>query len=261
MSITRVWSLLARPIDPWRSAEALMGMTPGAARMLAGVLFITSAEVEGLLDTMPTMIRSLAVGTASKPERTNSAVRGPILWAETIGARSASAGDPGTFVCAIAERAYDTPENRVLASALRTVVETARTVNTQSLRERDSDLSRLVRHNNSRAIRFLDHRALAGVSRGRVTARERARTRANRRKRGYEHALAVLERSDTPLDPQDLELVADARTEAQHAAIVAVVAELRKRGHMVPALEVHGGLVNAGPFTYIHDRSRAAATM
>ena len=41
-----------------------------------------------------------------------------MLWSETMSARSASAGDPGLFVCATTTKAYDTDENRVLKAAL-----------------------------------------------------------------------------------------------------------------------------------------------
>ncbi len=60
----------------------------------------------------------MAIATTDKPERCYGELRGPVLWSETMSARSASAGDPGMFVCATTTKAYDTDENRVLKAAL-----------------------------------------------------------------------------------------------------------------------------------------------
>jgi hypothetical protein len=250
-----LWDLLAQPVDPWGAAETLLGMSHGAARFLAAILLLSSPEAEDLLDAMPTLTRSLTIGTVGRPERSSGELRGPILWSETMAARAASSGDHNVFVFSIAARAYDTAENRVLVAALRALVEAARTVDTHDLRERDTELGRLVNHRAMLAHRWLEHRAFADVPH-RVSRRDRQRTRAGTGRRKYGLALDVLERHAVPLTADELALVTDVPTRAQHRALGALIAELRRRGVDIPTLTIHRGILQAGPLTYIHPRSR-----
>jgi hypothetical protein len=250
-----LWGLLAKPVDPWAAAEALLGMAHGASRLLAAVLLLSSPETEDLLNAMPAISRSLAIGTVGRTERANGELRGPILWSETMAARATSFGDSNVFVFSLAARAYDTAENRVLVAALGALAQAAHTVDPHAWPARDMELARLVNARATLANRWLEHRAFVDVPR-RVSWRDRQRTRAGTRRRNYGLALDVLERSAVPLTPDEVALVTDIPTGAQHRAVVALVAELRRRGVDIPALAVRQGILQAGPLTYVHPRSR-----
>jgi hypothetical protein len=172
-----------------------------------------------------------------------------------MAARASSSGDTNVFVFSIAARAYDTAENRVLVAALRALVEAARTVDTRALRERDTELARLVNGRAMLARQWLEHRAFVDVPH-RVSRRDKQRTRASTRRRKYGLALDVLERHAVPLTADELALVTDVPTRAQHRALVALVAEFRRRGVELPNPAIHHGILQAGPLTYIHPRSR-----
>jgi hypothetical protein len=253
----RLWDYLARPVDSLAAAEALLGMAHGDARALAAVLLLSSPEAGALLDAMPALSRSLSLSTISRSERSAGEIRGPILWSETIAARSASAGDPGTFVFALTSRAYDTPENRVLVSALRALRGAAKTVEPRALREHHAESAAVVADRSLRAHRWLEHRALIDVS-AQVTRRDRQRARTSARRRQYAVAGELLARQAVPLSPAQLAAVADTATTAQLWGLVALLDGLRQRRVPLPPLRLDRGLLEGGPIRYVHPRSRPA---
>src|SRR5258708_28256161 len=91
---------------------------------------------------------------------------------------------------------------------------------------------------------------------GGVSGGDRQRPRSSARRRHYGLALDVLDRHAVPLTADELALVTDVPTQTQHLAVVALVTELRRRGIPVPNLSIHQGIVQAGPLTYVHPRSR-----
>src|SRR3712207_2006521 len=115
-----LWRRLDPATDPADAVAVLLGLPVRQARARIDTLVATSPEAEALLGGMDTTIRSLAISTVQKAEQCRGEIRGPVLWSETGAARAASGGDEGLFVCVLPERAYDTPENRVLVSALLT---------------------------------------------------------------------------------------------------------------------------------------------
>lgn len=260
MSAEAVWPLIARPADCHRVAEALLGLTPAAARLAGGVILVTSPEADRLVDEMGTVVRSLSVATAARNERLHGEVRGPVVWGETVAARAATAGDTGLFVCASPRRAYDTAENRVLVAALRAVRDAARLVDRQGLRRRDSDLARHVRHNAALATRWLDHRALAGVTRA-PDRRDRARTRAGKRSRTYQAALDLLRVAAAPIGPAHIDALADARATAQHALVAQLVAALRRRGYPEAGLVADRGILRGRWVRYVHDAAASRSPL
>lgn len=247
-----LWDLLATPVDSIAAASALLGLSRRTTEALASAVVATSAQTVALLTTMPRLLRSLSVATATRPARCVGEVRGPILWSETMSARAATGGDTDVLVCAIPQRAYDTAENRVLVAALHQIVDAARTV------ERHlggtGDQGRAARRLTGLARRYLDHRTLSPLPRRRPHHREISRVRASRRARTYAPALAVLDRVALGLHPRDLAEVVDDASAARHALLVELVTQLRARGDDVPPLRVrHQGLV-AGPVSYRHER-------
>ena len=103
---------------------------------MVGARIATSPEAEGLLDAMPTVVRSLATSLQTQTERCLGNLRGPVLWSETMSARASSFGDEGLFVCKTPSRAYDIDENRVLVASLVMI----------------ADAARGAEHNNERAL-------------------------------------------------------------------------------------------------------------
>src|SRR5258708_5190970 len=141
-----LWDALAHPVDPWSATEALLGLSSGGAHLLASILLLSSAEAEALLGSMHEVSRALTIGTSGRTERSNGEIRGPILWSETLSARSSGGDDTMVFVYSLPARVYDTPENRVLVAALRPLKEAGRTVNTRALPERPTHLARILAH-------------------------------------------------------------------------------------------------------------------
>ena len=164
---------------------------------------------------------------------------------------------PGSFVYTTAAKAYDTAENRVLATALKALADAATTIDTREVRDRDTDLGRLIAERSMRAIRWREHRALVDVPQ-RATRRDRQRARTGVRGRKYRVASELLDRAAVPLTADELGMVADERTAAQHAALVALIKGLRARRVEMPQLTVHHGLLEGGPVRYVHERSRRA---
>lgn len=256
-STSRLWGLLRPPFDSVRAAEALLGLSPGAAKVMAGALHATSPEAIALLFQMPRTIRSLSIATTARPERCYGELRGPILWGETMAVRAASADDANHVVCAIAQRAYDTPENRLLAAALDSIVRAAETVTRGNIGGTDTGLARQSRRVAGQAKRFLDHRSLSGVPRRRPAPREIRRVRLGKRTRLYRPALAVLARADNPIEPDDVAAMVDPETAAEHALVVAVVDAWRARGGRFAGFDVHHRGIDSEIVTYRHARHAA----
>jgi hypothetical protein len=254
-ALERVWPRLARPFDPVRVVEALLGLPNRQIRLLSGAVLATSAAAEALLSAMPITLRSLAIATTDRPMRCYGEVRGPILWGETISARRASAGDEGIFVCATTSKAFDTDENRVLVAALELVRDAGREVE-RSADSYDDAMLRRARHNAGLALRYLEHRTLASVARGRPDGRAMRRTRAGTRRNTYRPAIVMLERAVEPLGLDELDGLCDARTTAQLHLLADLVEGLESRGVRVPALRVAEGALEAKPLSYQHALAR-----
>jgi hypothetical protein len=249
---------LARPFDPLRVTAALLGLPPRVTRQLLGAVLATSDEAEDLLDAMPRILRSLAIATTDRPERCIGEIRGPVLWAETMSVRSASAGDPGLFVCATTTKAYDTDENRVLKAALDAIFKAGQNAERGMDGYTDAVVSR-ARHNGHHAARLMDHQTLAPVPVSRPTPRSLRRTRAGGRRNTYRPALALLRRASEPLGHDHLDAFADERTRAQHDLLGATLLRLEAETGLSPMLRSdHGGLT-AGPLSYRHPGRRGDA--
>jgi hypothetical protein len=242
---------LTRPYDPVRVAAALLGLPQRAARQLVGSVLATSDEAEDLLDAMPQIVRSMAIATTDQPERCYGELRGPVLWSETMSARSASAGDPGLFVCSTTTKAYDTAENRVLKAALAAIERAGRDA-THGLEALTDDVQRRARHNEHRARHLLEHRTLSAVPVTRISGRAMRRTRAGSRRATYRPAVALLVRAAEPLRAHHLETYAPMATLAEHRLLAEAVAANDARHDGPPPLRtLHGALVS-GPVRYDH---------
>ena len=252
-SLGPVLDRLALPYDPAKVAAALLGLPLRVARQLVGVSLATSPEAEHLLDEMPRIVRSMAIATTDRPERCYGELRGPVLWSETISARSASAGDPGLYVCATTTKAYDTDENRVLKAALASIRHAAADAEpgTSTRPEAVAPVLRRARQNGHQAAHLLEHRTLADVPVTRVTGRTLRRTRAGSRRATYRPAVELLRRAQHPLRAAEMDSVADPDVRRRAGILGAVLEERERLGHSTLLRSRQGRLV-AGPVVYDH---------
>jgi len=242
---------LARPYDPSKVIGALLGLPPRLARQLVGAILATSEEAEALLAAMPQIVRSLSIATTDRPERCYGELRGPVLWSETMSARSASAGDPGLFVCATTTKAYDTDENRVLKSALDAIRRAGANAD-QGPETQDDAIVRRARQNGNRASHLLEHRTLSAVPVTRVSGRALTRTRAGNKRSTYLPAIDVLRRAADPVGSSQLQAHTDAATGAQLALLARAIEVVEDRtGAPVRLRSSHGSLVG-GSVSYDH---------
>jgi len=249
----QLWDQLDRPFEPASAVEAFSGMHPGDARHLVDLGFATSSEVDGMLDRMGETLRSLSIATTSSPTRTTGEIRGPVLWSETIAARSASPGAGDVYICISPVKAYDTEENRVLVHALLRIRDAARTADPAAHPSGPEDLLRRARHNGTRAIRALEHRTLASVSRDRPDGRAMRRARSGSKARSYRSAVAVIERAHEPITGEEVLEFCDDHTARQHKLLLVLVERLRELGHEdVRHVRVEDGTLRAGPLHYLH---------
>jgi hypothetical protein len=249
-----LWSRLARPFSLIEVVDALLGLSTEVVQQLAGVTVAVCDEAADLLADAPVLVRSLTTSVASVSLRTRGEVRGPVLWSETVSARAATAGDTDLFVCKSPQRDYDTPENQVLVRALKSIVDAGNAVELVGAHEYDDNTLRLARDRAREARRFLDHPALARVSRDQVKERTLKRAKNGKKGHRYGNAFRMLDRAAEPLNVTDLLPFCDRRTRLQHRVLLAAIEELESRGLTLPAMRVEGGILLAGPLTYIHPR-------
>lgn len=250
----RLWRRLAHPIDPIAAADVLVGLRPGNARQLLAVAVAASDEAEALLDGVPSLLRSLSVSTTSRPIRCDGEIRGPVLWSETMAARSASPGAGGVFICASPTKAYDTDENRVLVAALHRIVRAARVADSAVVgahRPSEHDLRRS-RINGERARRALEHRSLQAVSRVPVSGRMALKARTGTKAAVFRTAVDFLQRASSHVEPDDLEPYVDPRTLTEHVLAADVADVLEARQQLPERLRIVDGLLVGGPFAYGH---------
>src|SRR4051794_21795093 len=222
-----LWRRLVRPFDAAAAVEALTGLHATHARQLVGMRLATSHEADVLLDRMHEIVRSLSIATTSSPSRCDGEVRGPIMWSETMAARSSSPGAGNVFICASPVKAYDTDENRVLRHALSKVRLAARDADNSAMPVLDDDVIRRARHNGARAIRALEHRTLASVSKNKPTGRAVQKARTGVRARTYQPAVALLERVAAPITGEEVAEFCDDHTRRQHGLLLALADRLK----------------------------------
>jgi hypothetical protein len=221
-----LWYRLARPFDAASAVEAFSGVYPSTARQLVGMSLATSREADTLLDQMHEIVRALSFATTTSPSRCEGEVRGPILWSETMAARSASPGAGNVFVCASSVKAYDTDENRVLRHALARIRDAARDADPTGHSHGGDEQIRRARHNGTRAIRALEHRTLSSVSKAKPNGRALQKARAGSRARIYRPAVGLLQRAANVIDARTVAEHCDDHTRRQHGLLLAIADRL-----------------------------------
>jgi hypothetical protein len=171
-------------------ASTLLQMRASEVRTLAQLHFILSPQVEALLSQMPLLLRRLTTTTTEEFETSAERVRGSIRWSETFAARAAS-GSSHTFVTAPARRAFNTPENELLAFALEAIRGFGR--RTGWHRSTSAGAGSEVRRRVAEATRWLQARALAEIEIQPPTNRTTSRVRSGRARRSYKPVIDVVE--------------------------------------------------------------------
>ena len=230
-------------------AAALTKMPPEAIRELAEIEFLTSAEVERLLDELPKSMRQLATTAVAVEDHDPERVAGSPRWGRTMALR-ATTGLDHVVVTAPAQRSHDTAENRLLAFLLGEIA----TIGSRMrwYRARGGDQAKLVRRRTDTARRWGQARALSGVTASVPTAREVRRVRSGRRARRYASALHAYEihrdliaKGDVGKLREAVErealAVSDTATVLEILVTFAIIAELEKSWEIEPLHIVHAG--------------------
>ena len=262
-SLERIWRRLGLPVDPVLAADALVGLPPANARVLLAVALAASPEADELVEGIPGLLRSLAVSTTARPVRCDGEIRGPVLWSETMAARSASPGAGAVFICSSPVKAYDTDENRVLVAAFHRLHRSAMAAEIQldgEPRPSDVDLRR-ARHNGEKIRRALEHRSLQAVTRVRPTGRMLQKTRTGTKAGVFRVAVALLQRSWAEVGADDLEPFVDDLTRAEHQLAADILDRLHAEGRLTERLRIVDGAVASGPFAYRHRASHAVTDL
>lgn len=195
-------------------ASALLQMPAAEVRYLAQLDFILSEPVGQLLEEMPSLIRRLTPTTASETEMSTQRIRGSIRWSETYAQRAASA-TPNLFVTNPTRRAFNTPENQVLAFALFAIADFGR--RTGWHRGATSGPARYIHDRVAEATRWLQARQFLGVPTLPPTPITISRVRTGRARLRYQKALEVVELYQRYIARLDRAAIRDA---IEHRALI-----------------------------------------
>jgi hypothetical protein len=195
-------------------AGALLQMPAAQVRYLAQLDFILSDCVGELLEEMPSLIRRLTPTTASETEMSSQRIRGSIRWSETYAQRAAT-GTPHLFVTNPTRRAFNTPENQVLAFALFAIAEFGK--RTGWHRGATTGPARDVRDRVAKATRWLQARQFSGIPIRPPTPTTVSRVRTGRARLRYQKALEVVELYQRYIARLDRNAVRDA---VEHRALL-----------------------------------------
>lgn len=253
-----VWRLVDHPFKPIDAARAIFGLTPAAARHVVGRELLNSDEAGILLDATPDIFRYMRNQLNYREVRSVGAVLGQISWHSTIMARAASGFPEDLFVCSAPYRDFDLPENRVLAFALKRLVDAGRHVNLLDRESFDDERVTQARARARQAESYLGFRSLNGVKPRNDPATVRKLRRSTDRA-VYEPVIQFLPRSVRPLSSWAINHLGDRRTSQQHKVLLAVLATLRREGIEVRPLRPEHGMLIGGPVVYRHPGSRGMA--
>ncbi len=255
-----LWSRMSRPFNLVHALPALCGIPPSHVADLMTLHVALTEQAEQLLEAAPRLLRSLTCSTSIAPERSVGAVRGPILWAETLTARAHGLGAEDVFVCGAPQRDFDTVENRIFVAALELLAGAARrTSSPAAQRSLHPQQRQLITERSAAAQAFLAEPSLRPLRHRRPGARAVANARRGRRAPQFEPAFQMWARRTDPIHPDELLACTDPRTRGQQRAFALVMMTLVRRGLAVPQLRIEGSEVVAGRLRYRNWRRATAA--
>ena len=169
-------------------ASRLLQMSAADVRTLAQLHLVLSDEAASLLEQMPSLVRRLSTTTVNEREASAERVRGAIRWSETFSMRAAS-GLPNLFVTSPTRRAFDTPENQLLAFSLAAIARFGRLTGWHESMSRG--VGEVVRTRVMDATRWGRIRSLSDLRTTPPPPKSVARVRAGRKRQLYASALSL----------------------------------------------------------------------
>ena len=247
----RLWRRRARGSHAIAYAAALIGDDIATLTDAVSISLAASEEASRLLDGMELRIRTLPTTVETHPERCIYSVRGPILWSETLTARSSAAGED-VFVCSTTARSFDTVENRILASALDAIARAGRALRGPTGDKVKGTEAERIAGIAAEAASWRAHPRLEGVKGGRLSSRDMARLRGGHRMSRMAPVLAVRARVAEPFVAEDLEGLADPWTRAYHRHVVTVLDALTRRVQLPADSSCSDGGIWSGVASWRH---------
>ncbi len=230
--------------------------------MPARVSFVASPECEALLDGMDQRLRLLPSTLVDTPERCLHAVRGPVLWSETITARANSFGDEDVFVCRTVRREFDCMENRLLVWLLERAASVGRVLRREVTGSgitgfMDPGTQRRTEELAARSKAWRTHPRLISVPPHEPSRMELTKLRRTRGSRLHvETLLAARKRASQPFSSSEVAALVDASTAAMHEQFLD---ELRKRCVGEWTLECTQNVLSAHGMRWHHPDNGATA--
>ena len=170
-------------------AAALLQLSDHDVMTLARVEFLLSDPVTELIADLPSLARRLTTTTTNFEERSTERIRGSIRWPETINARNETQ-IRNIYVSNPVERAFETPENRLLVYVLDQIIQ----LGSQSGWDtKNSELGLRVKELVSEARRWRSSRMLLQIRSQPPDARLLSRVRIGRARTRYSTVLRVFE--------------------------------------------------------------------
>ena len=248
----QLWNRRAPGTPAIGFAAALTGNGIGTLGDAVALSLALSREARRLLDGMELRVRTLTATVATTNERCIYSVRGPVQWAETMTARANSFGSDDVFVCAAAERSFDTVENRTLVAALDALAAARRALDGPlAARLRPEEVARATEIARE-AASWRRHPRLAGLRPGRLNGRDAARLRGGHRMARMAAVVAVRDRAQEPFQPEALARLSDAPTRALHRFLHSVLETLERRQLCDGQLHLAEGTLRSGGLCFAH---------
>lgn len=220
-------------------ASALLGWPVEDVAELAKLYFLLSTEVSEFLRQLPDLARRLSTTSVRDEERSTERVRGAVSWGQTMTGRLTS-GTPHLHVTAPVDRAYQTPENELLAHVLDAVVTLAVASKWHLTRTRHEPAT-TIRNHLLEASKWQNSSMLATIDRIPPTTRSLGRIAGGRTRRRYQPVLAAYRKWDLLVRRCDRAAIRAAIEEvglvtAQHSTLFELLTLFR----VMSALGVHG---------------------
>ena len=211
-----------------------------------------SDEAAVLLDGMELRIRTLTTSVDADTERCVNAVRGPVLWSETLTARANALGNDDVFVCATPSRSFNTVENRVLVAALEAIAGAGRALQGPIGEKVPAAEATRIAAVASEARSWRRHHRLLDVRSTRLNGRDTARLRGGHRRSRMGPVLAVRDRIAEPFVAEDLDGLADVWTRRYHSFVLRTMDALAEQFGNTEHLTLADGGLWSGPTSFRH---------